>query len=268
MQSKVNEATNDGHFEPLKRDYRLDLEWFAPFDWLRSGWRDLWTFSNGSIFYGVAVFLVSLGVVWTAIEYDAGYILLSAFAGFMIIAPALATGLYEKSRELSQGEWVSLKRMIVTNVNSSGQILYVGAILGLLMVMWVRTAFLLYALFFGMTQFGGFDQIVSSVLTTSTGWLLLGVGGFIGGLFAAFSFAISVYSVPMLLDQKIDAFTAMGTSMAFAWHNVRISIVWGAIIVALFLIAVLTGLVGLIIIYPLLGHATWHAYAATKTASK
>jgi len=106
------------------------------------------------------------------------------------------------------------------------------------------------------------------VLTTSTGWLLLGVGGFIGGLFAAFSFAISVYSVPMLLDQKIDAFTAMGTSMAFAWHNVRISIVWGAIIVALFLIAVLTGLVGLIIIYPLLGHATWHAYAATKTASK
>jgi len=144
----------DVPFKPLKRDYRLELEWSAPFGWLRAGWRDLWTFSRGSLFYGVAVFVVSLTVIWTAIQYDAGYILLSGFSGFMIIAPALATGLYEKSRELSNGQWVSLKSMIIANVNSSGQILYVGAILGLLMVMWLRTAFLLYALIFGMTQFG------------------------------------------------------------------------------------------------------------------
>jgi uncharacterized membrane protein len=86
----------------------------------------------------------------------------------------------------------------------------------------------------------------------------------VGGLFAAFSFAISVFAIPMLLDQKLDAFTAMGTSISMVWRNLPVMVMWGVIVLVLFLLAVVTGLIGLVIIFPLLGHATWHAYKAIR----
>ena len=260
MTSGITETENT----PTRRNYRLDLEWTAPFSWLLSGWRDIWHQPVTSLLYGVVVFAVSAVVILELIDMDAAYLLLSAFAGFMIIAPALASGLYEKSRRLSEGVSTTFGQMMVATLRPSGQVFYVGAILGLLMVLWFRAAFLLYALVFGMARFDGFDQIILSVLTTPPGWLLLAIGSLVGGLFAAFSFAISVFSIPMLLDQKVDAFSAMGTSMAFAWNNMIVATVWGAIIVTLFLASLASGLIGLVLIYPLLGHATWHAYAAVK----
>src|SRR5690606_37935462 len=91
---------------------------------------------------------------------------------------------------------------------------------------------------------------------------MLLVGTAVGGLFAAFAFAISVFAVPMLLDRHVDALTAMGTSMKLVWNNLPTMIAWGAIVLALFTVCVATGLVGMIVIFPLLGHATWHAYKA------
>lgn len=93
---------------------------------------------------------------------------------------------------------------------------------------------------------------------------MLAVGIAIGALFAGFSFAISVFSIPMLLDQRIDAFTAMGVSVALVWNNLRPMLVWGAIVSALFLLSIATAFVGLIVIFPWLGHATWHAYKAVR----
>ncbi len=98
----------------------------------------------------------------------------------------------------------------------------------------------------------------------STGWAMLLAGIIVGGLFAAFSFAISAFSVPMLLDEKSDAFTAMGTSMALVWNNLPVMLAWGAIVVALFLLSAVTGLLALIVVFPLLGHATWQAYKAVR----
>src|SRR3546814_9958747 len=100
------------------------------------------------------------------------------------------------------------------------------------------------------------------LFTQPVWWAMLIVGTAIGCLFAAFSFAISVFSIPMLLDRRVDALTAMGTSMALVWNNLHPMIVWGAIVMALFAVCAVTGLLGLIVIFPLLGHATWHAYAA------
>jgi uncharacterized membrane protein len=93
---------------------------------------------------------------------------------------------------------------------------------------------------------------------------MLLVGSVVGGVFAAFSFAISTFSIPMLLDEDVDAFTAMGTSISLVWNNLQVMIAWGGIVLALFLASVATGLVGLIITFPLLGHATWHAYKAMR----
>ena len=94
---------------------------------------------------------------------------------------------------------------------------------------------------------------------------MLLVGSAVGGLFAAFSFAISAFSIPMLLNERVDALTAMGTSTALVWNNLPVMLTWAGIVVGLFLISLAIGLVGLIIVFPILGHGTWHAYRAIRT---
>ena len=132
------------------------------------------------------------------------------------------------------------------------------------MMVWMRAAVLIYALFFGLLPFPGLDHIAPMLFTTDIGWAMLVVGTAVGGLFAAFSFAISAFSIPMLVNEPIDALTAMGTSMALVWNNLRVLLIWAAIVLALFLVSLATGMLGLIVIYPLLGHATWHAYRAVR----
>lgn len=249
---------------PQRTNYARHLSLSVPFKWLAAGWKDLLTQPFNSLFYGILVFIISVSIISTLFLLNITNILFSVLAGFMIMGPALAVGLYEKSRLITEGKTVTLKNMIFVTAQSKGQILFVGVILSLVMIMWVRSAFLLYALFFGMVPFSGFDHIISTVLHTPLGWAFLGVGSAVGGLFAAFSFAISAFSIPMLLNEKVDAFTAMGTSMALAWNNMGVAIIWGSIVVVLFLFSLITGLLGLIIVFPVLGHGTWHAYKAIR----
>ena len=182
----------------------------------------------------------------------------------MIVAPILAMGLYEKSRALEEGERPTLGSMLLVRPRAGAQVFFTGLLLCLLMLLWMRAAVLIYALFFGVRPFPGFVSVPSMLLTTLTGWSMLLVGIVVGGLFAAFAFAVSVFSIPMLLDRRTDALTAMGTSMAMVWNNFTPMIAWGAIVLALFAVSVVTGFLGFIVIFPLLGHATWHAYRAMR----
>ncbi|TGQ30034.1 MULTISPECIES: DUF2189 domain-containing protein [unclassified Mesorhizobium] len=236
----------------------------AAFAWLAAGWRDLVVAPSLSLAYGLLVFIVSIIFVWTMFTLGWDYILFPALAGFMIVAPAFAVGLYEKSRAIEDGEPPTLGRMLRVKPRAGAQIFFTGVLLCLLMLLWMRAAVLLYALFFGVRPFPGLDHIVGMLFTTPMGLAMLAVGTLVGGLFAAFGFAISVFSIPMLLDQRSDALTAMASSMAMVWNNLRPMIVWGAIVLALFVLSVATALVGLIVIFPLLGHATWHAYRAIR----
>ena len=127
---------------------------------------------------------------------------------------------------------------------SGGQILFTGVLLCLLMLLWMRAAVIIYALFFGLLPFPGLDHVAPMLFTTPTGWAMLIVGSAVGALFAAFSFAISVFSVPMLLEERVDALTAMGTSMALVWNNLPVMLTWGAIVLVLFLLSLATGLLG------------------------
>jgi uncharacterized membrane protein len=249
---------------PLAELRRRYLPASAAFGWLVAGWRDLWDHPGPSLVYGLAVFAISVLIVWGLFILELDYILFPALAGFMVVGPLVAIGLYEKSRALENHQPVSLGRMMFVNTASGAQVLYTGAILCLLMLVWMRAAVIIYALFFGLVPFPGLDHVVEMLFTTPEGWGMLLVGSVVGGLFAAFSFAISVFAVPMLLDQKVDAFTAMGTSISMVWRNLPVMLMWGAIVLALFLAGVVTALVGLIVIFPLLGHATWHAYKAIK----
>lgn len=228
--------------------------------WLAAGWRDLARQPGPSLVYGFGIFLISVALVWLLGYFGHDYVLFPALAGFMIVAPVLAIGVYEKSRALELQEGLTLRRMLLARPKAGAQVYFTGLLLCLLMLLWMRSAVLIYALFFGVRPFPGLDNILDLLLTNPLGWAMLVVGTAVGGLFASFAFAISVFSIPMLLDRRIDALTAMGTSMALVWNNLVPMIVWGAIVLALFIASVVTGLAGLIVIFPWLGHATWHAY--------
>ena len=244
-----------------RTDWRRAVPPAAAFGWLRAGWRDFARRPGLSLFYGLLVFTVSVVVVFSIFNLGYDYILFPALSGFLVIAPLLATGLYEKSRRLAEGLPVTLADMMFVRIRSGGQIAFVGLLLCLLMVLWNRAAVILYALFFGLRPFPGLNDILPLLLATPRGWALLIVGGLIGGLFAAFSFAISVFAIPRLLDERSDALTAMGLSMALVWNNLPVMLTWAAIVVGLFALSVATGLIGLIVVFPVLGHATWHAFS-------
>ena len=255
---------NSGHATPPALTRQRNLPLGAPLGWLGHGWRDLWHAPLPSLAYGALVFVISAVIVWGLFWLQLDYILFPALAGFMVVGPLMAIGLYQKSRDIEDGRMVGLGRMIFVRAASGGQVWFAGAILCLLMLLWMRAAVIIYALFFGLRPFPGLDSVAFMLVTSPEGWGMLVVGGVVGGLFAAFSFAISTFAIPMLLDEKVDAFTAMGTSISLVWNNLPVMLVWGALVLVLFLVAVATGLLGLVIVFPLLGHATWHSYRAIR----
>lgn len=249
---------------PREKKLRRNLAPSAAFGWLAAGWHDFKVKPAASLAYGFLVFMISVGTVGGLFSFGWDYILFPAFAGFMVVGPLIAIGLYEKSRRIADDEPFTLLNMIFVRPKSGGQILFTGVLLCLLMLLWMRAAVIVYALFFGLRPFPGLDHITEMLFTTPEGWAMLIVGSAVGGLFAAFSFAISVFAIPMLLAERVDALTAMGTSMAMVWNNLPVMLTWAAVVVGLFIISVATGLAGLIIVFPLLGHGTWHAYRAIR----
>lgn len=246
------------------RDPRLqhDLPLLSGFRWLAAGWRDLWHQPVSSLAYGLGMFLVSWILIWLLAAFGGDYILFPALAGFMIVGPVLAIGLYEKSRAIEENRSMGLAQMLAVRPRSGKQVFFTGLLLCLVMLLWMRAAVFIYAIFFGVTPFPGIDHIAGMLFGTLYGWLMLVVGTAIGGLFAAFAFAISVFAVPMHLERRIDALTAMATSMRLVWNNLPPMLAWGAMVLVLFALCVATGLVAMIVVFPLLGHATWHAYRA------
>jgi uncharacterized membrane protein len=249
---------------PRAKSHDRNLSVGSGFAWLKAGWSDLCTTPGPSLAYGAGIFLLSTVLITAMVVLRWDYILFPALAGFMVVGPFLALGLYDKSRRLARGAPVSFGRMIAPEIASRGQILFTGALLCLLMLVWMRAAVIVYALFFGVSTFPGLDHIAPMLFTTPTGWAMLIVGSLVGGLFAAFAFAISAFSIPMMLDRRVDALTAMGTSWALVIHNLPALLVWGAIVLVLSAFSIATGLLGLILVFPLLGHATWHAYEAVR----
>ncbi len=244
------------------RAFARHLPASAAFDWLRAGWADLRAAPGPSLAYGGFLFVLSLVVL--VVLWAAGllYLVLPAFSGFLIVGPFLAVGLYEKSRARETGRPLGLLQMVVVRPASGAQLAYAGLFLGLLVLFWIRAADLLYALFFGLNPFPGTEEAMVNVLTTARGWSLILVGSFVGAIFAAFAFAISLFSIPMLMSGERDALTAMGTSFAMTAQNLPAVLTWGVIVAIGLAVSLLTGLLGLILVFPVLGYGTWHAWRA------
>jgi uncharacterized membrane protein len=250
---------------PRPNERARNLPGRTALDWLAAGWRDFRRNPGPSLAYGFLVWAVSAFVVWGIFRFDVEYFFFPALSGFMVLGPLMAGGLYEKSRRLETGEDTSLGQILFVRMVSSYQAVFLGLLLLLLFLLWQRASVLLYALHIGVRPFPGFDEMLAQVFTTWMGLSLIVTGAVVGGLFAAFAFAVSVFSLPMMLEERTDALTAMGISLALVWNNLRVMLAWGAIVVAVFLLSLVT-VVGLIVAFPVLGHATWHAYRAIRVS--
>jgi uncharacterized membrane protein len=234
----------------------------APWSWLAAGWRDLWRARWISLGYGLIFAVASAGITLGLWVTDSIQVLPAAAAGFMLVGPLLAVGLYEISRRLEAGTPISFEAALLSVTRAPVQIGFLGVILMVLLLFWIRLAFLLFALFLGTGTVPPPEVFVSQLLFTPEGLGLLIVGSLVGAALAFAVYAISVISVPLLLDRDVDAITAIIASLRSVALNWKPLLLWAWLIAIITITGLATFYVGLILTFPLIGHATWHAYRA------
>jgi uncharacterized membrane protein len=243
------------HFIAIRR---VDLE--APWRWLAAGWADLLAMPHISMTYG-AVFTVLAVGFWLGLARVGWQSLMLALAGgFLLIGPVLAVGLYEASRRRQLGLSVRLGDVLVAGFRAPGQLSLLGLALLLIYMAWIETAFLLFMMFFSDGPFPPIEDFVPRLLFTWQGVTLLVAGTIEGAALAALVFSISVVSAPMLMERPVGVAAAVLTSVRSVWLNFRPMVLWAVLIAAFVAVGLATLCVGLIVIFPLIGHATWHAY--------
>lgn len=232
----------------------------APWEWLGRGWKDLCAVSSVSLAYG-AFFSVTAWVILIVLGQLEAMVLVPVLgAGFLLIAPVLAAGLYEISRRLEKREPVTLRAVFDACAPAVGRVAFFGIVLFFAFFLWVVLAFVLLSLFLGGASLPDTSDFVQSLLFTNAGLGLLFAGTLTGGMIALMVFSISSVAVPLLLTEDIDPATAMATSVRATSLNIGAMLLWAALIAGLMALGLATLFAGLVVIFPLLGHATWHAF--------
>lgn len=234
-----------------------------PLAWLALGWRDMALSPGPALLNGAALAL--FGAALLIVARNEFWWLAGAFSGFLIVAPVLATGLYAVSRARSRGERAGVGASLVVWRPRDGRLVTFGLLLALAGTGWVLTSASLITGFAAAPVRNPADFLRVVVLREDSflfeAWLAL------GGVLAAPMFASSVVAMPLLLDRRIGVWAAVLTS----WRAVAVNpvplAVWAALIGLLTLLGMATAMIGLVVIAPLLGHASWHAYVDLVDAS-
>lgn len=235
------------------------VEMDRPWSWLAAGWRDFTRAPVISLLYGGAFALAGYLLTFTLYAADMLSLLLPLAAGFMLVGPVAAVGLYDVSRRLERGQPVTLGAVIGSLFSHIGTVSAMGLILMLFLLAWVRIAMLLFAVFFGDRP-ARLDDFVGAVFLAPESLPFVVTGAVIGAILAAVVFAISVIALPMLLDRDVGVPTAVAASVAAVNRNRPAMLLWAALIVIFSATGIATFYVGLVVSLPLIGYASWHAY--------
>ncbi len=225
---------------------------------LRAGWQD---FRRAPLFgLAFSAFYVLGGLVLYAVFVASGqsWWFIPIAVGFPLLAPFAATGLYEVSRRLETGApltWSVVAGCVFAQRDR--QVPSMAMVVMLAFMFWVFVAHTIFALFFGLRPISGSTW---DMLLSPAGLQMLALGGIVGGVMAATLFALTVISLPLLLDREVDFITAMITSVQAVSHSPVTMLLWAAVIAVLLFLAMLPWFLGLFLVLPVLGHASWHLY--------
>lgn len=228
----------------------------AALGWLQRGWRDLRAAPGPSLAFGVVIALLSLAVSLLAWQFGGRWMVLAMLPLFVFVAPVLALGLYAASAALEQGRRPTLAGCLRAERSRLGDTLVYSLALLVIALLWMRAGS-------GVQIFQ--PQFVDAPLPARLRFLA--IGSAVGSVFAVLSFAASAFSLPMLLDRRADGMTAVVTSVNAVLRNKPAMAVWMALILLAVLVGFATAFVGLVVLMPLVAHATWHAYRDTIDAS-
>jgi uncharacterized membrane protein len=230
-------------------------------DALRRGIADVGAFRDDILFIGVIYPLAGLLLAALFANDDLLPMIFPLASGFALLGPVAAIGLYEMSRRREKGDHVTwLSAFGVLKSPALPSILGLGAILLALFFVWLGVAWQIYLATLGGAKPQTISAFEESVFTTAGGWSMIAAGFGVGFLFAAVAFVISAVSFPLLLDRDVTIRAAVGASFRVVRENFAVMALWGLIVAVSLALGSLPGLVGLIFVVPMLGHATWHLY--------
>jgi uncharacterized membrane protein len=227
-----------------------------PIRWLGRGWADLMRCPVPGLLHGLAAAIFGLALM--AVARHKFWLLAGAFSGFLIVAPLIATGLYELSRGMAAGRTVGLTDALAIWKPKDSRLVRFGLLLGLAGTGWVLTSAALITAFAPAPVNSPTDFLRIVVLQDAghlfEAWIVL------GSVLAAPMFASSVVAIPMLLDRPNGVLTAVATSVGAALMNPLPMAIWASLLLTLSLIGMATFMLGLVVVVPWLAHASWHAY--------
>lgn len=229
--------------------------------WLARGWQDVWASPAVSLSYGlmfvIAAYLIVFGLQALGMES----LILPLTAGFMLIGPLAAVGLYDVSQRHTSGEPITFIHALDTFRKRSGPLMLVGFTLMLMLMVWILVALLIFAAFYHSSP-PTIGMFFTDMLTAPQAPAFILVGTVAGAIIAAMVFTISAVSLPMIIDRNVSPIYAMAVSVRAVLHNWRVMIGWAVMIALVTGFGMATFFIGLIIALPVIGHATWHSYKA------
>ena len=255
--SKHNSAAGGGDTLPFIAPCRK-LSLFAPFHWIRLGVADLIQAPQQSMVYGLAVAVLIGAVSLVAWFRGSQWIMFGMLGGFVFLAPLVCVGLYAISAQLERGQEPVLSRSLRAAFRRHiGNEAVFALVLLVIFLVWSRAAVIVTAVMYPTDGNPTTPELVS--------FLVFGSG--VGAIFAAVTFSASAFSLPMIMHRDVDSVTAIVTSVNAVLRNKGAMFVWLALIIVGLVLGVVTAFVGLIVIIPVIGYATWHGYEETIDAS-
>lgn len=230
-------------------------------DSLKAGVADFLSAPLYGLFFGGVYFAGGLFILAALRLFDMPWMIIPVAIGFPLIGPFVAVGLYEVSRRLARGERLQWREVLTVIARQrERQLGWMALVVLFIFWIWIYQVRLLLALFLGFKSFSSVGAFLLILTTTPEGAAFLAVGTAVGAVLALVLFSATVISIPLLLDREIDFVSAIITSFRTVIENPVTMVVWGLLVTLLAIFAMLPAFAGLLIVLPVLGHATWHLY--------